>query len=349
MVEIPTWPEQVTRSVLDGPGERRAKRALTAVLMILLVSGALATRTHRAFGHRPVLRRVPVDARFYVDPNDEAEQWVRGHQEDPRAATIARNIVEQPAAGWFNTYDPGKIADEVSRVVTSAARQGSIPVLVAYAIPHRDCGGPSSGGTPDIASYRQWIDNFASGLGSGPAWVVLEPDALAEAGCLSQAQRQERFQALAYAARRLRQGGPAVRVYYDAGHSRWQRAATMATRLRMAGADRYADGIALNVSNFNPTKAEVSYGRAILGALGNSSLRLIIDTSRNGDGPIHGYCDPPGPALGVPPTANTGNPWVDAFLWIKPPGEADGCVAGPGTFLPAYAYHLATAGTGARR
>jgi endoglucanase len=33
---------------------------------------------------------------------------------------------------------------------------------------------------------------------------------------------------------------------------------------------------------------------------------------------------------------------VDAFLWVKPPGEADGCADPAGTFDPALAYALPT-------
>jgi endoglucanase len=39
---------------------------------------------------------------------------------------------------------------------------------------------------------------------------------------------------------------------------------------------------------------------------------------------IGGYCNPPNAGAGARPTARTGIPLVDAFLWIKPPGESDG-------------------------
>ena len=54
------------------------------------------------------------------------------------------------------------------------------------------------------------------------------------------------------------------------------------------------------------------------------------DTSRNGLGSTSEWCNPHGQALGVAPTTNTGHPLVDAFLWIKQPGESDGtCQGGP--------------------
>lgn len=64
----------------------------------------------------------------------------------------------------------------------------------------------------------------------------------------------------------------------------------------------------------------------------------VIDTSRNGRGswkPPGKYrdpevwCNPPGRGLGRRPSLESGNPYVDAFLWIKVPGESDGeCLRG---------------------
>ena len=76
---------------------------------------------------------------------------------------------------------------------------------------------------------------------------------------------------------------------------------------------------------------------------------FVIDTSRNGAGPVEGdplyWCNPTGRALGVAPTANTGNPQIDAFLWVKRPGESDGSCGrgepGAGTFVNQYAVDLA--------
>ena len=42
------------------------------------------------------------------------------------------------------------------------------------------------------------------------------------------------------------------------------------------------------------------------------------------------------------PTLATGEPTVAAYLWVKLPGEADGCAGAAGQFLPDLAYALAT-------
>ena len=75
--------------------------------------------------------------------------------------------------------------------------------------------------------------------------------------------------------------------------------------------------------------------------------RLSVgDTSRNGLGPTadNQWCNPDGRALGDRPSTQTGLAYVDAFLWVKAPGESDGACAGApaaGTWMPEYALGLA--------
>jgi endoglucanase len=66
---------------------------------------------------------------------------------------------------------------------------------------------------------------------------------------------------------------------------------------------------------------------------------FVVDTSRNGQGPWtppaypdpQDWCNPPGRGVGVRPTADTGNALIDAYLWVKVPGESDGeCTRGLG-------------------
>jgi endoglucanase len=77
-----------------------------------------------------------------------------------------------------------------------------------------------------------------------------------------------------------------------------------------------------------------------------AKTHFVIDTSRNGAGPnsmatfasapfnqtasvintlqAGNWCNPPGRGVGLRPTASTGTPLLDAFLWVKIPGESDG-------------------------
>ncbi|WP_329446963.1 glycoside hydrolase family 6 protein [Streptomyces canus] len=292
------------------------------------------TRTNRA-------------TRLYRYPSSQVLDWVQDNPGDRRATVIESRIADRPAAVWFADYTPATITSRVRAVTSGGAAQDRVPVVVAYAIPDRDCGGASQGGAPDLGAYDAWIDRFAAGLGSGEVVVVLEPDSIAQSECLSAAQRADRFASLARAGRVLKAANPEARVYYDAGHSGWRPAAEQAALLKQAGAASAAssDGIFSNVSNFHTTAAETAYDRQILDALdGPPGLGAVIDTSRNGNGapPDGEWCDPPGRKIGRAPTLNTGEPSIDAYLWVKLPGESDGCKGTPGTFSPSYAYDLAS-------
>ncbi|EPJ38309.1 putative endoglucanase 1 [Streptomyces afghaniensis 772] len=292
-------------------------------------------------------RTTPVSARLYRHADSQVLDWVRANAGDPRRAVIASRIADQPAAVWFADYAPDTLTARVAAVTSGAAALGRVPVLVPYAIPGRDCGGYSQGGAPDLDAYDAWIDRFADGLGSGEVIVVLEPDSVAQTECLSAGERADRFASLARAGRVLKAANPRARVYFDAGHSGWNAPGKQAAWLRQAGAasPESSDGIFSNVSNFHTTADEVAYDRRVLDALGGpAGLGAVIDTSRNGNGapPGGAWCDPAGRKLGRTPTLSTGEDRIDAYLWVKLPGESDGCKGKPGTFTASYAYDLAS-------
>ncbi|MEV0018049.1 glycoside hydrolase family 6 protein [Streptomyces tendae] len=291
-------------------------------------------------------RSTPTATGLYRHPDSQVLDWIRAHPGDPRQDVIASRIAGHPAAVWFTDHTPATITARVRAVTSAGAAQGRVPVLVPYAIPDRDCGGHSEGGAPDLGAYDAWIDRFAAGLGSDEVIVVLEPDSVAQSECLSAGERADRFASLARAGRVMKDADPAARVYYDAGHSGWHAPAKQAAWLKQAGAASAAssDGVFSNVSNFHTTADEVAYDRAVLDSLGGpSGLGAVIDTSRNGNGAPPGgqWCDPAGRKLGRAPTLTTGMGRIDAYLWVKLPGESDGCRGEPGTFTPSYAYDLA--------
>ncbi len=77
-----------------------------------------------------------------------------------------------------------------------------------------------------------------------------------------------------------------------------------------------------------------------------ATTHFVIDTSRNGQGPLDtapyalapynqsaavigglnsgNWCNPFGAGAGLPPSAKTGVALLDAYLWVKVPGESDG-------------------------
>lgn len=274
---------------------------------------------------------------FYVNPNSKGTRAAQG---DPNPQLAA--VVNTPTAYWMDHLSTPAVD---AKYIADAQAAGTIPILALYGITNRDCGSYAAGGFGSADSYRNWIDGVAAAIGGGRAAVILEPDALAMADCLSPAQQQERYDLIGYAVDTLTRN-PGTAVYVDAGHPRWVAADVMANRLNQVGVSK-ARGFSLNTANFFTTEESVGYGNTISGMTGGKPF--VIDTSRNGAGPVEGdplyWCNPSGRALGVAPTTATGNPQVDAFLWVKRPGESDGACRGApsaGTFVNQYAIDLAS-------
>ncbi|MEU3168222.1 glycoside hydrolase family 6 protein [Streptosporangium sp. NPDC006930] len=286
---------------------------------------------------------------FYVDPDGAAAQEVRKLEGEGRTeeAGLIRKIADRPNAIWIGDQDP---KDRVAAITTKARQAGRIPVLVAYHIPNRDCGQFSAGGASDAEEYRSWIGRFAEGIGDRPALVVVEPDALAHIldNCTQGGQAGERLDLLRGAVETLKKQ-PEAKVYLDAGNAGWiKNPGEWAEPMRRAGVPQ-ADGFAFNVSNFFTVEESVAVARRLSDAV--DGAHYVIDTSRNGNGPVRdaqgddAWCNPRGRALGAEPTTETGHERVDAFLWIKRPGESDGeCHRGEpraGDWFPEYALELA--------
>jgi len=343
---------------------------------------------------------------------------------DHAAADLIEAMIKTPYAEWYTQGTAKSVRQEVRNDVNRAADKGTVPVLVAYNIPFRDCAQFSAGGATNVPEYKAWIDGFAAGIGDHEVVVILEPDGLgiiphynpyagadgsnalewcqpSEADALTAAS--DRFAMLNYAVDALK-ARPKARVYLDGTHSAWLGVGDIAHRLVQAGVER-ADGFYLNASNYQYTTNSVQYGTwissclavastpdqfvgcpnqywnggplpakiaVLLGewtgvalspygewsdasddpALNTSGINaryagaaatthFVIDTSRNGLGPwqpppgaypdAQDWCNPPGRGLGLSPTADTGLALVDAYLWVKTPGESDGeCTRGLG-------------------
>lgn len=287
----------------------------------------------------------PAGQTFYVSDRTSAAQELTGLK-GAEAAALAR-IAAQPSALWLGGGDARAKAEDLTLRATAAGRTA---LLVVYDIPHRDCGRFSAGGAADGPAYRAWIADLATALADRSAWVVLEPDAVAHTldSCgVTAAVAAERYELLAYAVQELKKH-PKVRVYVDAGNAGWvKEPGPLADALRRSGVET-ADGFAVNVSNFYTTEQSSAFGARISAALGGR--HFVIDTSRNGNGPLgdKDWCNPAGRALGEAPTTTTGRAGVDAYLWVKNPGESDGDCGrgepGAGQFWLPYALGLAARG-----
>jgi endoglucanase len=262
----------------------------------------------------------PVSRSYYVDPGNpaakQAAEWRRsGRVED---ADAMDELARQPTATWI--ADGVHVSARVRALVVAASRAHQTALLVAYYIPGRDCGQFSAGGAPSADAYHEWVSTFAGAIGGGSATVIVEPDAVAHAvsgDCVPGDQLASRYALLRFAVESFSRL-PNTKVYLDAGHAGWVQPPTkLVPALRESGIGS-ATGFALNVSNFYATDASITYGNELSKALGGA--HFVIDTSRNG------------------------NPLVDAYLWIKVPGESDGaCRPGApaaGVWWPDYALSL---------
>jgi len=85
-------------------------------------------------------------------------------------------------------------------------------------------------------------------------------------------------------------------------------------------------------SQYNPANNELNYISVLSSIfhISGGSPHFIVDTGRNGVGNMRGdcanWCNIRGAGVGLLPTTNTANTTlIDAYFWLKTPGESDGC------------------------
>ena len=239
-----------------------------------------------------------------------------------------------------------------------------LSVFVVYDMPNRDCAAEASNGELQVeqngeARYqREFIDPIAAlfqARPDQPIAVVLEPDSLANLATnmalpKCKASRSVYKDATVYAIRKL--ALPNVSIYLDAAHAGWlgwddnrnKIAKVYKQVLSDAGGPHMVRGFATNVSNYghltnkdlaklepsNPCQNELDYVRLLretLSMYGIKDKPFIVDTSRNGRGNLRGksgyWCNLRGAGLGERPVADP-LPGIDAYFWLKVPGESDG-------------------------
>lgn len=183
-------------------------------------------------------------------------------------------MIDTPQSVWFTGGTPHGVQQDVKNTVQRASGKGTVPVLVAYNLPFRDCSRYSADGAQHVEDYLAWVDGSASGIGDAEAVVILEPDGLGIIpynidinGNLEWCQPAEADPATAASDRYLALNGavdrlleqPNVHVYLDGTHSRWLGVGDMAQRLVKAGV-QCAAGFFLNVSNYQFTEYLETYG-----------------------------------------------------------------------------------------
>jgi cellulose 1,4-beta-cellobiosidase len=244
----------------------------------------------------------------------------------------------------------------------------TLAVVIVYDLPNRDCSAEASAGELKVAQnglqrYKsEFIDPITAEFKAHPDQpiaVVLEPDSLGNLATnmalpACQEARPAYKEGVVYAIKSF--ALPNVSVYLDAAHSGWlgwdDNRAKIAKIFRQvlseAGGPGMIRGFATNTSNYtslsnrdgaileptNPCPNELTYVKTLRKTLEMSGFKnhhFIIDTARNGKGGIRhawgNWCNIKGAGLGERPRADP-EPDIDAYFWLKPPGESDG-VADP--------------------
>ena len=328
---------------MAAPAQERPKRAgglwvaVVGLVLLAVVLAVVITATRGgATSDNPF-----TGASLYVYPDSSAAKAAKlanGTQDSAAFGQLAR----VPTAIWLlpEEHPTGEITEFVTKIQADAAVKSQLPVYVIYGVPSRDCGNYSAGGAAD-QEYPLWVSAIAAGIGTYPAIVILEPDALALApSCGTEAATT----ALIKDAVARLVTDPTTTVYLDGGHSDWLEPAQMASLLKEAGVSD-TRGFATNVSNYNTTPDERDYATDVSELLGGA--HFVIDTSRNGQGATGEWCNPPGRTVGATPSGVDDASAQDASLWIKNPGESDGeCNGGPpaGQWWPSQALELTRGG-----
>jgi endoglucanase len=260
---------------------RRGAAALAGAA--ILVAAPFATAPALAATPNPL----PARTHFYVpSPPEGSKQQIKqlvrsGHLKD--AALVAIEV-STPQAVWFTDGTPKQVRREVRQVTRRAAAKRTVPILVVYNVPGRDCSQYSSGGAGSDEAYRAWVDGFSRGLPKNKkVVVVVEPDGLAnlpsdcpgaypgqrvgsfpnpEPGSLTAG----RIADIAYAGRAITKVNRKALVYLDAGHSAWHSVGDATARLAAAGVQD-VQGFSLNVSNYQWTPNLSEYGTWISNCL----------------------------------------------------------------------------------
>ncbi|MDT9692546.1 glycoside hydrolase family 6 protein [Streptomyces sp. P9(2023)] len=242
-----------------------ASLALLAAALLPTTAGGAPPASFVA-GPGPVRFHAPVPNPAALDQYRELRA---GGDERTAAGLLA--MVGAPHAVWLVDSTPAEAERAARATVETAADEGTVPVLVLYNAPGRDCAQYSAGGAGTDTAYTDWTDAVARGIGDRRALVVLEPDgiALLPSDCgqddTAGTRTAARYTAVRHAVDTLEPlAGTAV--YIDAGNPGWHAVETVVPRLVKAGVDR-ATGFAVNVSHYHSDADSSWYGTLVSGCL----------------------------------------------------------------------------------
>jgi endoglucanase len=355
------------------------RRALLLSLAVTLLPGLVAAAPVRA-SSREVVGPLPggevwqqVQAAYPENPSNPlaGRLWgvYLGPQDQvsaPYAASrgarqaLLSKIALRPRTKWYGAWVPdGAITSTVQSYI-AASQAGDPTKLVQLAVfrmqpwEHEACARRSRPG--ERRSYKRWIDNLATGIGSTPTLVVMQPDG-PFLWCVPDLKVKSRL--LSYATETL-SALPQTSVYIDAGAADWcengagndpERCAEI---LKRTGIEQ-ARGFALDSTHYMGPAENIAHGAAIAANLkrdGYGTKHFILDTAKSGRPMAWGDVVPDRRGdlkdnarvcrsvvqarcvtLGIPPTVRVADPawglapeitalarqYVDGFVWFGRP------------------------------
>ncbi len=269
---------------------------------------------------------------LYNDTQSQLHTWLEGHKSDPDYQLLKTKIADIPKGIWISS----DWNTDVDRVAREAKERNEVPTFIIYNSIKRDLGSYSHGGAKNLEEYKKWLQEFVNKVAQISFIAILEPDCLPHMTSMNAEDQAVRVTMLREACRILKTNTKAV-VYLDAGHPNWLSAANSSDLLKKIGVELF-DGFALNVSNRVGTARCLEYGKEV-SRLTNGE-HFVVDTSRNAIEHSE-WCDPSGEGVGEKPTSTTADTACDGYLYLKSPGESDGCIAPAGTLVIEKAKELA--------
>ena len=337
--------------------------AATVGSLGMACAGAVPVPASSVTGVTPSTGNFFDGASFYVNPEYVAKVEAAAAQSPAHAAQF-RKVEAYPTAIWLDTIAAAKDASrylDAAAAQQKASQQPVVAVFVIYDLPNRDCSAASSGGELSVESggegrYQQdYISVIAKAFQAHPTVKivgVVEPDSLANLATNMDKARCRASEAvyrnsIAYAIKVLSM--PNVSLYLDAAHAGWLGwdhnrpiiAKIFSEVLTAAGGADRIRGFATDVSNYdvttapagkppmpgNPCSDELTYTKRLteeLAKVGITGKTFLVDTSRDGVSlATNNWCNLKGAGLGERPKASPA-PGIDAYYWIKPPGDSDG-------------------------
>eukprot|EP00833_Pecoramyces_ruminatium_P002459 jgi/Orpsp1_1/1176491/evm.model.c7180000057811.1 len=258
----------------------------------------------------------------------------------------AEKVKTVPTAVWLAWE--GAPAEVEEHLVAAGSKT---VVFILYMIPTRDCNSQASaGGASSLETYKGYIDSISKTISSHPSTkvvMVVEPDTLGNlvTGSSEACKTVHTLHknALSYAVNVF--GAMSnVSVYLDAAHGKWlggvtDKVAAVIKEILSNAPNGKIRGLSTNVSNYQPVASEYQYHQKLassLAAAGIPDMHFIVDTGRSGVDITESFsktetwCNFVGTGFGERPKGNPNPsmPLLDAYMWLKTPGEADGSATG---------------------